>query len=104
MGKCTDPNSAPEQWCVWQFNLTDLQIIINKLSENRTPPRVLMKMDYDNTRTRADVSVGEAEDVETRSLFDLFCELYEKQNNAPMSDGQKEFCRDLLDKIGEDAQ
>lgn len=84
--------------------LTDEQDIPDAMAKLRVVYRNLMKMDYDNTRTRADVSVGEAEDVETRSLFDLFCELYEKQNNAPMSDGQKEFCRDLLDKIGEDAQ
>ena len=61
----------------------------------------LMKLTYDNTRTRADQIIGGAEDLQRKSPLDLFEELYELQNNRPMSEVQRGFARELIEEIWE---
>ena len=61
----------------------------------------LMKLTYDNTRTRANQVIGGAEDVKSKSPLQLFEELYEQQNNQPMSDEQRAFARELIESIRE---
>ena len=61
----------------------------------------LMKLSYDNTRTRTDRVVGGAENVKSKSPLELFAELYELQNNQPMSEVQKAFARELIESIQE---
>ncbi|MBE6968772.1 MAG: exonuclease SbcCD subunit D [Ruminococcaceae bacterium] len=62
----------------------------------------LMKLSYDNTRTRSDQTVGAAEEVERKSPLELFAELYEKQNNQPMSEEQLRYMQCLLEELGEE--
>ena len=62
----------------------------------------LMKLSYDNTRTRSDQTVGAAEEVQRKSPLELFAELYEKQNNQPMSDEQQRFMESLMEQLGEE--
>lgn len=62
----------------------------------------LMKMDYDNIRTRAAVQFGGAENVESKSETELLDELYAMQNGQPMSEVQKNFARDLFERIKEE--
>ena len=61
----------------------------------------LMKLTYDNTRTRTANPIGSAEYVRQKSPLELFRELYELQNNQPMSDTQREFTQALIEKIWE---
>lgn len=60
----------------------------------------LVSIAYDNTRTRETVQVGGAGNVRQKEPLELFCELYEKQNNQPMSDVQKAYVQELLDTMG----
>jgi len=62
----------------------------------------LMKLSYDNTRTRSDQTVGAAEDIKRKSPLELFAELYEKQNNQPMSGEQQRFMESLMEELGEE--
>ena len=62
----------------------------------------LMHLTYDNTRTRTTQSVGGAEDVRSKSPLQLFEELYERQNNQPMSDVQRAFAQELIESIREE--
>ena len=61
----------------------------------------LMKLDYDNTRTRADPMLVEAGDAERRTELDWLDELYEKQNGKPMSDVQRRFSEALFEALKE---
>ena len=61
----------------------------------------ILRLSYDNTRTREDRTVGDAGDVKTRSPLELFGELYEIQNNQPMSDTQRSFALELIRSIWE---
>ena len=60
-----------------------------------------MKLSYDNTRTRTNRFIDGAEDVQRKSPLQLFEELYEQQNNQPMSDEQRAFTQELIVTIWE---
>ena len=61
----------------------------------------LMKLSYDNTRTRTNQVINGAEDVQRKSPLELFDELYELQNNQPMSEEQRSFTQELIESIWE---
>ena len=63
----------------------------------------LMKLSYDNTRTRSSGVIDGAQDVQRKTPLELFEELFELQNNQPMSDCQRSFTRELIESIWEDS-
>ncbi|MBQ2651025.1 MAG: exonuclease SbcCD subunit D [Clostridia bacterium] len=81
--------------------LTDEEDIPTALGRLRVIYPNLMKLDYDNTRTRTSGHVEGAEAVEQKSPLELFGELYEKQNNRTMSDEQADFLQKLIEEIWE---
>ena len=83
------------------ITLTDEEDVPEALGKLRVIYKNLMKLDYDNRRTRMNVEIDAAENVEQKSPLELFGELYEKQNNAPMSLEQREFMTALIEKIWE---
>ncbi len=83
------------------ITLTDEEDIPDAVGKLRTVYHNLMKLDYDNKRTRGAASADLTADVETKSPFELFCEFYEMQNNQPMSEEQSSFVSDLIEKIWE---
>ena len=84
------------------ITLTDEEDIPDCIGKLRIIYPNLMKLDYDNKRTRSNADLGMAESVETKSPLSLFSEFYEKQNNQPMSKEQEAFVNDLIEKIWED--
>ena len=60
-----------------------------------------LHISYDNTRTRTDQVVDCAENVRRKSKLELFDELYQLQNNQPMSDTQRFFLQGLIDAMEE---
>lgn len=81
--------------------LTDEEDVPEALGRLRTVYYNLMKLDYDNTRTRANAVIEADADAERKSPMKLFAELYELQNNRPMSAEQDEYMRKLVEKIWE---
>lgn len=81
--------------------LTDEEDIPEAIGQLRIIYPNILKLSYDNTRTRADRVIGGAEDVQRKSPLELFEELYEKQNNRPMSEEQRRFTRNLIESIWE---
>ena len=81
--------------------LTDEEDIPEAIGKLRLIYPNILKLSYDNTRTREDQTVGDAGDVKTRSPLELFGELYEIQNNQPMSDIQRSFALELIQSIWE---
>lgn len=61
----------------------------------------IMKLSYDNTRTRSNQVIDSAEEVQKKSPLELFEELYELQNNQPMSMVQRQFAQELIESIQE---
>lgn len=83
------------------ITLTDEEDIPDAVAKLRAVYHNLMKLDYDNTRTRHSAAISGAENVETRSPIDLFAEFYELQNGLPMSAAQTELVASLIEKIWE---
>lgn len=62
----------------------------------------LMKLDYDNARTRGQGSERlELEQLEEKSPLDLFLELFEKQNHKDMTEEQARYVQAQMEKIWE---
>ena len=84
------------------ITLTDEDDIPDAIGKLRVIYPNLMKLDYDNNRTRSGGKLDIIENIERRSPLDLFSEFYEKQNNQPMTDGQSAFMESLIESIWED--
>ena len=59
----------------------------------------LLRLDYDNARTRAGVELVGAEDVERKTPMELFADFYEKQNGRPLSGEEAAFSAALMEEI-----
>lgn len=81
--------------------LTDEENVPEAVGRLRVIYPNLMKLTYDNTRTRTNQVLDKAEDVHLKSPLELFAELYAKQNNQPMSDEQCTFMQELIESIKE---
>ena len=83
------------------ITLTDEEDVPEAMGRLRVIYPNLMKLTYDNTRTRSSAVIGGAEDVQRKSPLTLFSELYELQNNQPMSDIQRAYAQELIESIWE---
>ncbi|MDO4544249.1 MAG: exonuclease SbcCD subunit D [Clostridia bacterium] len=84
------------------ITLTDEEDIPNAIGNLRVIYRNLMKLDYDNKRTRYNVEITAANAVESKSPLELFAEFYELQNNTPLSEEQAAIVQEMIEKIWED--
>ena len=82
--------------------LTDENDIVDAVGRLRVIYPNLMKLSYDNARTREQREVTDIEDVENKTPLELFGEFYEKQNNKTMSDEQRKFVAECIDSIWEE--
>ena len=83
------------------ITLTDEEDIPDAIGKLRTIYHNLMKLDYDNRRTRSTaVITGDAE-ADMKKPYELFSDFYELQNNRPMSEEQSEYMREMIEKIWE---
>ena len=95
-------NTAVEDYL--HITLTDEEDVPEAVARLRVIYPNLMKLSYDNKRTRSNSIIDGALDVQKKSPLQLFGELYEQQNNQPMSDIQQAFMKDLIEHIWEDAK
>lgn len=79
-----------------QVTLTDEEDVPDGMAKLRTIYPNLMRLEYDNKRTRSNAEVHAADRVEEKSELKLFQEFYELQNNQPMTDVQEQFIKELL--------
>jgi len=82
--------------------LTDEEDVPEAVGRLRLIYPNMMKLSYDNTRTRVDQLITGPQEIEVKSPLQLFGELYEQQNNQPMSEEQLSFARALIESIWED--
>ncbi len=92
-------NTAVEDYL--HITLTDEEDVPEAMARLRVIYPNLMKLTYDNARTRSNAVIDGAVDVQKKSPLQLFGELYEQQNNQPMSEMQSDFMRELIESIWE---
>ena len=86
------------------ITLTDEEDIPDAIGKLRTVYHRLMKLDYDNRRTRSSMEISGATDVESKSPVELFSDFYELQNNGPMTPEQLEYMKSLIERTWEGEQ
>ena len=83
------------------LTLTDEEDIPDAVGKLRLIYRNLMKLDYDNARTRSNAEITGAQAQDTRSPLELFASFYELQNNRPMTAEQLVFLEELIARTEE---
>lgn len=78
------------------MTLTDEEDVPDGMAKLRTIYPNLMRLEYDNKRTRSAADIGTAERVAEKSELELFREFYELQNNQSMTAQQKALVEELL--------
>ncbi len=79
--------------------LTDEEDIPDAIGKLRVIYPNLMKLSYDNKRTRENKAIDGSSEVEKKAPIDLFEEFYELQNNQEMTDEQRELVENLIENI-----
>jgi exonuclease SbcD len=83
--------------------LTDETDIPDAVSRLRLIYPNLMCLEYDNTRTRMNNEIADLEQAEQLSMFDLFSLFYEEQNGSAMSEEQRVYMQQLIEKTEEES-
>lgn len=86
------------------ITLTDEEDIPDVMGRLRVIYPNIMKIDYDNKRTRNTLSAGMAENVAKKHPSTHFAEFYEKQNGQPLNDEQTAFMQELISDIWRDEE
>ena len=62
----------------------------------------MMKIDYDNHRTRTDNTVPAFNYIEQKTPIELFAEFYKLRNNDEMSEEQRKYAQKLIEEVWEE--
>ena len=79
--------------------LTDEEDIIGALGSLRAIYPNIMRLEYDNARTRAAGIAPDAGASDGRTPLEIFAGLYEEQNGRPMDDEQTELVSGLIESV-----
>lgn len=79
--------------------LTDEEEIPNVLGKLREIYPNIMKLEYNNTRTRQYISVMDREVEKGKMPQEYFSEFFELQNNRSMTEEQEKYINDLIEEI-----
>lgn len=83
------------------ITLTDEDDIPDVLTKLRVIYKNVMKLDYDNKRTRTLNEINGADNVKEKSPLQHFSKFYELQNGQPLSNEQTAFVTDIIEQIWE---
>lgn len=84
-----------------QITLTDEEDIPDGMQKLRVIYPNLMRLEYDNRRTRENRSLESVQRTQEKSELELFEEFFELQNNQPMSGEQRAFAEALIRELKE---
>lgn len=84
--------------------LTDEENVPEAVGRLRVIYPNLIKLSYDNTRTRRNLEIPSIPEKARQSPLELFREFYALQNNQPMSGVQEDYIRELMRTIWEENQ
>ncbi len=81
------------------ITLTDEEDVPDALTKLRVIYKNIMKLDYDNRRTRNAAEINGAGEVTAKSPLTHFAEFYEQRNGQPMSEEQQHFMEHIIGQI-----
>lgn len=81
--------------------LTDEEDIPDVLNKLRTVYKNIMKLDYDNARTRENMRIEVTQENKAKTPIQWVSEFYKLQNNQELSDEQIVFLEEIIEKVWE---
>ena len=81
------------------ITLTDEEEILDVMNKLRFIYPNMMKLEYDNTRTRMRQQIVPQERAVQKNPMELFETFYEQQNNQKMTEAQRDFAQNILNQI-----
>ena len=87
-----------------RITLTDEEDVMDAASKLRVIYHNMMKLDYDNTRTRHNAAFTESSGADSKSPVELFEDFYLLQNGAGMSEDQRAYVSSLMEEIKGDSK
>ncbi|MGN0971790.1 MAG: exonuclease SbcCD subunit D, partial [Aristaeellaceae bacterium] len=84
------------------LTLTDEEDVPDAAARLRVIYPKLMKLDYDNTRTRAMADFSTGAQTDSRSPAELFGDFYALQNGQPMTKVQQDYLLKVLERLKEE--
>lgn len=82
--------------------LTDEDDVADAVARLRCIYPNMMKLDYDNTRTRNSFAVAQESEPDKKSETELLSDFFEKQNGKAMSEEQLDYATEIFEKIKEE--
>ena len=84
------------------ITLTDETEVLDAVGKLRSIYPNVMRVDYDNTRTRAGVSMPEATVQDEATPMELFCRFFEWQNEKPLTERQRALLEKEIEAVWEE--
>lgn len=81
------------------ITLTDEEDILDALAKLRVIYKNIMKLDYDNQRTRHQSELSLSDAVEEKTPYEHFSDFYEMMNGQSLNDEQSAFMQQLIESI-----
>ena len=81
------------------ITLTDEEDIPDVITKLRVVYKNIMKLDYDNQRTRSNSEINLINDMESKSPLELFDIFYESRNGQHLNNEQREFMESIIEDI-----
>jgi exonuclease sbcCD, D subunit len=81
------------------ITLTDENDILDVITRLRVVYKNIMKLDYDNQRTRSNSEINLINDMESKSPLELFDIFYDSRNGQPLNNEQREFMESIIEDI-----
>ena len=85
------------------ITLTDEEDILDALAKLRVIYKNIMKLDYDNQRTRHQSELSLSDAVEEKTPYEHFSDFYEMMNGQSLNDEQSAFMQQLIESIWGDS-
>lgn len=85
-----------------RVTLTDEDDVPDAVSKLRVIYPNLMRLDYDNRRTRGAGLPAQSPETERQPPLELFAAFYERQNGHPLSDNQRAYLAGVMESIWEE--
>ena len=79
--------------------LTDEHETVDAIGRLRAVYPLMLRLDYDNTRTRTQGYVLDGGRTDDKSPYELFCEFYNIQNGCEMDDEQTKEIADIIEQV-----
>ncbi len=79
--------------------LTDEEDIPDAIRRLRSVYPNIMRLEYNNKRTKTYNNIMIQDRSEDKSSYELFAELYQLQNNSPLSPEQSQYVKEILEEV-----